>query len=88
MDCQTTAVREPDRAFFLCHPDRAQISDGIYRALIDVVNVPRGVWSRALRRTRRGPLLTVNKDIDISEAAVVAKLVLSRRYGRTIEVSV
>jgi hypothetical protein len=30
---------------------RAQISDGIYRALIDVANMPRGVRSRALSRT-------------------------------------
>ena len=33
-------------------------------------------------------LLTATKDIDISEAAVLAKLVLSRRFGRTIEVRV
>ena len=33
-------------------------------------------------------LLTATKDIDIGEAAVLAKLVLSRRYWRTIEVSV
>jgi hypothetical protein len=30
-------------------------------------------------------LLTATKDIDISEAAVLAKLVLSARFGRTIE---
>jgi hypothetical protein len=36
----------------------------------------------------RRHLLTATKDIDISEAAVLAKLVLSWRYGRTIEVSV
>jgi hypothetical protein len=33
-------------------------------------------------------LLTATKDIDIGKAAVLAKLVLSRRYWRTIEVSV
>jgi hypothetical protein len=30
-------------------------------------------------------LLTATKDIDISEAAVLAKLVLNARFGRTIE---
>jgi hypothetical protein len=33
-------------------------------------------------------LLIATTDIDVSEAAVLAKLVLSRRFGRTIEVSV
>ena len=33
-------------------------------------------------------LLIARTDIDISEAAVLAKLVLNRQFGRTIEVSV
>jgi hypothetical protein len=33
-------------------------------------------------------LLIATNEIDISEAAVLAKLVLSWRFGRTIEVSV